>query len=209
VLEPKLEASQVTCLIGASTGQKYAVYSASPYPRKDEEVAVKYATLNTRAIISGVGDPHQAYCIRAMRDLGCLPADPDDLGIAGEMLFYPFDKDGRRLPTGSPGQWIHTNEEHVIDGAPPKGNPVLSSLFKFESLRGRPALNPYVMGSDGKKLPRYLIGVATCPTSPGSPVTQAKARASYALLQNRFMSHMCISADLARAILTESQKVHY
>ena len=160
VLEPKAESSHVTFRIGESTRQRYAVYSSSPLLSKLEEVAIRHAIHNTRVIVSGIGDTVTAYCIQVFRERGVLKSSVDEIGIAGEILYHLFDKQANRpkLSDHPARISVQTRERQVETGGQPQGDAVLSTLFAFEGLRGRPAENKHVEMVGGSHPPAIWSG---------------------------------------------------
>lgn len=208
--EPAYEASHLTCLLGQATHQRTALYSLSASPTRDEEEVIESAVKNTCAVVSGIGAPADAYCIRAIREKGGL-APGYEKELVGEFLFHLYDKHGRLLrttdreqdgPAGRGQAGIEIKEDRLTSAGLPPGKSMLATLLRFESLKGRPAKNPYLLGPDGMPFPRHVMAVATC--TPEN--VEAKARAAYVLLQHGYLTHLCISADLANAILTEARR---
>jgi hypothetical protein len=214
---PELGASFLTCRFaqalsegcGGKAAARAALHSASLFLAKDEIELVREALQQTRLVVSGVGAPESAYCIAAIKEKGLLaPSEHDP--VVGEILFHLFDRQGRAIDIPRTALGVKRGLEEVSKGAaeapegagPPrrgaargrKGDgpprppesPLLVTLFDFEDLRGRPT-------RDG----RSVAVVANCTAEN----KKEKAAALYVLLKSEFLTHVCLSTELARHVL--------
>lgn len=170
------------------------VHSVSLSPSKDEQQVVKDALVNARVLITGVGDGKEAYCIKAIRQKK-LMRTLEQLPLAGELLFHPYLKNGQAVPV--PGIAVKSRLKAGEGGAAHARasrheSAMLATLFDFAELKGRPT-----------KEGRSLVVVANCTQDNKVP----KAQALSVLLSNGFISHLCLSSDLAEELLNPSRKL--
>jgi len=201
-LNPVLESSQIATRLAQVTRQKCGLYNV---PRSkaivDENRLIKMAVRNTTVIVSGIGDKKRAYCVEAMRKMDIWKPEFEQK-IVGEFLFQTFDAQCKPYPRSIDRQ-IDTKEFLVTEPEYFPQEPMLARLLKFESLKGRPAVNKFLTSENGVELPRWVIGVADCKRGKEEN-KDAKARAILTLLQNGYLSHLCVSADLADAIVFQA-----
>lgn len=193
---PELEASFLACrfaqAIRAGSGEnaptRPVVHTVSQSPSGDEQRVVAAALRDTRVLITGVGDGQDAYCIRAIREKGLMTAD-EQHQLAGELLFHPYLKDGQAVAVNGiavKSRLKAGDGAASQQGASLHGSAMLATLFDFEDLRGRPT-----------KEGRSVVVVSTCTSENKGPKAQALA----VLLRHEFISHLCLSSDLAYELL--------
>lgn len=198
---PLLEASFLTCRFAQAISDGCAgraraeavLHTVSTYMPKDEVELVRDAMAKTRVLVSGVGAPKSAYCIDAMQQKGLLSAEQRER-LGGEILFHLYDRRGTAVQIPSKALGIKSNLKDIVPAlkekkgtAPTLDSPVLlATLFDFEALRGRPA-------AEG----RSIIVVANCSDSN----KDEKAISLHVLLQSGFLTHVCLSKDLADAVI--------
>lgn len=205
---PELEASQLTCQFAQAIREAcgdgiragVAVYSLSSDPSTDELEVINDALTHTRVVVSGMGDLN-GYCIQAIRQKNLLKADAEK-DIAGEFLFHVYKDNGESVKVGKKGEAGIEVKEETMQSAEmkPSVRPMLATLFRFESLQVHGGATRRAIPPGGRQL--RVVGVATC-----TPENRAlKARSAYALLNHGFLTHCCLSSDLAKAILDEARR---
>lgn len=198
--EPTFESSYLTGLFAQCTNQESGIYSLSADPTEEEADVIESALKNTCVVVSGIGAGRDAYCIRSMCHQMQIPEGLREESV-GEFLFHTFDSHGESLwGENREKMRIEVKEDRLSSPGQSCVNAVLATLFHFESLRGRPAINAFRTGTQGHFYPRFVVGVATS----NSENTALKGKAAYTLLRKGFFTHMCISSDLANGILTEA-----
>lgn len=189
---PDKEASFLTCRFAEAVREgcgadkvRPVVHTTSLDPSRGEREVVEKALERTRAIVSGVGARTGAYCLEAIREK--TPLSPaDEKVLVGEILYHPFKEKGDPIPV--PGIAVKDSR-----GARKRtGSPMLATLFSFEFLAGESS------AVEGRTRPA-LIAVVNC-----TPETcKEKAVAVRVLLEKRILSHVCLSADVAEAIVDQ------
>lgn len=198
--EPDFESSYVACHFAQSCGQHAAVYSLSGNPSNEEAELVECGVKNTTLLISGIGEPKRAYCIRAMTDRRILLPEMRDK-LVGEFVFHPFDRDGESLlyTRNDAEGGVEVKEETLASGGQSTGDAMLATLLRFDSLKGRPAQNAHWKnGARG----RYVAAIANC----NNENADAKAIAVNVLLNHGFLTHLCVSLELAERIVSHSRR---
>jgi hypothetical protein len=183
---PTCESSHVACVFGQNATNLVNIFSLSSDPSPDEKRVVENAVKNTCVIVSGIGDSG-AYCAQTMAEKLRSRSALD--GMVGEFLFYCYDKNGMRIPGSEDG--LAVKEDTVGAGGASAKNPMLATLCRFESLKSRE--------NRSEEQFKYKIAVAQSPEKPDECVT--KATAISVLARNLYLTHLCVSADLARSIL--------
>jgi hypothetical protein len=205
---PELEASFLTCRLaqalregcGDRSAARPVVHSASLSPSPDEWEVLREAFRRTRVVVSGIGSGKDAYCVAALRDKGLLASSAQG-ELVGEFLFHPYGSQAQAIPVrGLAVKKVLDAPEAAGRPAGKRGkradgpgaapgrfeSPMLVTLFHFEELRGRPRT----------KEGRSVIVVASCTATNKAD----KARALCVLLENHFLTHVCLSAELAEAL---------
>lgn len=203
--KPEFNASYVSCRFGlalreALGGTKIAVVShtTSMNPDDEEKKVVREAVSQTRAIVSGLGAIGASYCIDAIWPY--LPED-EKPKVVGELLFHVFDQQGNFRSVDQiaakdklPDLWDKAGSSKrkpanagSQENAP--RSPMLTTLFGHEWLKKRTA--------DANC---SVIVVVNC-----KPDTKdAKARALRVVLESGLLTHVCLPADLADAVVSRT-----
>jgi hypothetical protein len=187
--EPRCEASKLACEMGNSLNKDVGIYSVSRSPSKNEKDLIHAAVNNTFMVVSGVGTPQDAQCIKALVESERIKQE-DLENVAGEFLYHPYSVVGQPIFDGTT-DWFDIKESLVhSENIPTQQNssPFLASLFDFSSLKRTPPKGRFRIG-------RSLNVVAVVRCSDANRT--AKASSLFHLLMNNFLTHVCIPFDLA------------
>jgi hypothetical protein len=190
--EPHLEASHLACRFSHALGKRAGVYSVSTLCGAAEKELIEKAYKNAIMVVSGVGEVHDAYCIKALIETGILGRERLN-GVVGEFLYHPFDASGSPVLSdiSPPGGFDVKEPASESARTEPQSSPLLASLFRFASVRGRPAPNPFRPGWS-----RTVVAIVNC---EGANL-EGKARSLLCLLRHGFLTHVCIPLNLATLV---------
>jgi DNA-binding transcriptional regulator LsrR (DeoR family) len=204
-MSPDLEASFLACrfaqvirdCIGGKDQPGAYVHSPSTGNPHEwelfEGVVQKVSAVVTGVGVAGSGACPPAYCIEAIKKRESLDQD-FERRVAGEILFHPFNDRAEEIRRSCIEVRKYLPANNPFKGKRGKANPkspsssqgsMLVTLFDFEELR-------CTEKSSGPK----IMVVASC----NSQSRVQKARAVRVLLKHGYLTHLCLSASLAKAI---------